>query len=143
MERPTLYTDELAITICERLMEPMSLRKVCLAEDMPDKSTVCRWLARGDGGEKPYDEFRRLYEAAREVQADAYQDELVDIADEATATPEDVAKAKLRISTRQWNAEKLRPKKYGPASKVEHTGGGGAPLSIAVELVKAPVAEPE
>lgn len=111
--RPTEYTPALGEAICSALMEPKSLRKICEADDMPDKSTVCRWLARGDAGEQPYVEFRRLYEAAREVQGDAEQDEMRDIADEAGLTPEAIQKAKLRIGTRQWNAERLRPKKYG------------------------------
>ena len=45
--RPTLYSDELAATICRRLAEGESLRKICANPTMPDKSTVLSWLFDG------------------------------------------------------------------------------------------------
>ena len=42
---PSSYTDTLAFEICRRIAEGESLRRVCTASDMPDKTTVLRWLA--------------------------------------------------------------------------------------------------
>lgn len=44
MGRPTLFTDELALEICERIANGRSLRSVCLDKDMPHMATVMRWL---------------------------------------------------------------------------------------------------
>ncbi len=71
--RPTKHTKALAGIICERLAGGESLRTVCADEAMPDKATVLRWL----GDDKT--EFRDQYAHAREVQAEAIADEIVEI----------------------------------------------------------------
>lgn len=48
MGRPTLFTDELALEICERIANGRSLRSVCLDKDMPAMSTVMDWLNNND-----------------------------------------------------------------------------------------------
>ena len=49
--RPSHYSAEIADTICDRLAGGESLRAICADAGMPDRATVCRWLAR-------YEEFR-------------------------------------------------------------------------------------
>jgi hypothetical protein len=131
--RPTDYTEELADLICERIADGESLRKICAGDSMPNKSTVFRWLAE-------YPDFATKYAHAREAQADTLVDEIVAIADEeVTMVRADkhkpgadcdaeievvfdqtaVARNKLRVSARQWTAEKLRPKKYGPRLEID------------------------
>jgi len=46
MGRPTIYTRKLANKICQEIMEGKSMRQICAPADMPNKSTVYRWLAR-------------------------------------------------------------------------------------------------
>lgn len=116
MGRPTDYTDELADLICERLADGKSLRSICRADDMPDKSTVFRWLAARPS-------FRDRYERAREAQADSHADDITDIADDPKLEPND---KRVRIDARKWLAAKLRPMKYGDASTVRHTGAIGS-----------------
>lgn len=118
---PMPFSQSTADRLCEMLMEPMSLRKICEREDMPSKSTILKWLA-----EVPA--FASQYARAREMQADALFDETLDIADDATndwmqrndpknpgweANGEAIQRARLRIDARKWMAGKLRPKKYG------------------------------
>jgi len=110
--RPSTYTEEMATTICERIADGESLRKICNEPDMPPKKTVLAWL-------KVHEDFRTQYAQARDEQADALFDETLHIAD----TEEDWQRARLRIDTRKWVAGKLRPKKYGDKVDVEHTGG--------------------
>ncbi|TIQ96701.1 terminase small subunit protein [Mesorhizobium sp.] len=146
MARPTIYSDELANTICEQIAEGRSLRSICLDEAMPAKSTVFAWLA--DPGR---DDFRTKYVHAREAQADVLVDEMTDIADDGTndwmeqknsdgevtgwkENGEALRRSALRISARQWIAEKLRPKKYG--SKVALTDGEGGPLTVQIVKFK-------
>lgn len=75
---------------------------------MPTTTTVKRWLAKTEPEE--FVAFRAQYVRAREDQADALFDEILDIADEKAA---DVRRAQLRVDARKWMAGKLQPKKYG------------------------------
>lgn len=109
MGRPSSYSQEMAERICSLIADGLSLRKVCEADDMPDKETVRRWLIADEA-------FRAQYARARDEQADFYADELVEIAD----TEDDPAKARVRVDARKWVASKLKPKKYG--ERIEHGG---------------------
>ncbi|WP_144224187.1 terminase small subunit protein [Mesorhizobium amorphae] len=137
---PTKYSQKVADLICERLAEGRSLRSICRDTDMPDRATAFRWLAR-------HEEFATLYAHARDAQADALVDEMLDIADDGSndwmeqrgrdgevtgwkENGESLKRSALRLSTRQWIAEKLKPKKYG--NKVALTDADGGPLTVNV-----------
>ncbi|MBX5205617.1 terminase small subunit protein [Rhizobium sp. NZLR1] len=143
MGRPTEFTQALAEKICERIADRESLRSICRDEDMPAKSTVLSWLADDDKAA-----FRARYALAREILADSFVDELVEIADdrsddwiekknaagETTGWQENgeaIRRSQLRIATRQWVAEKLKPKKYG--SKIEPEQGVTGEVSQLLE----------
>ncbi|PZU22213.1 MAG: terminase small subunit protein [Shinella sp.] len=138
--RPTDYTQEIADVICERLAEGESLRTICAEEGMPHKATVFRWLAK-------HDQFATIYAHAREIQAEVLADELVEISDDGTndwmerknedgetigwrENGEAMRRSQLRISTRQWIAERMLPKKYGAKIQAEHTGKDGGPIQF-------------
>lgn len=124
MGRPSTYSQALADQICDLLAEGLSMRTVCKADDMPDKATVFRWL-RTNG------EFRDQYARAKEESADAWLEDMFDIADDDDI---DVQRAKLRVDVRKWAASKLKPKKYG--DKVQHTGADGeSPVKHVLETV--------
>lgn len=139
MARPTDYSRAMADKICELLAGGKSLRKICLADDMPHKATVCRWLA-------IHPAFRDQYACAREVQADELFDETLEIADDGTkdfvkktnadgseydaVDHEHIQRSKLRVDTRKWMASKLAPKKYG--EKVTLAGDAENPLLVPV-----------
>ena len=119
MGRPSSYTQEIGDSICERLADGESLRSICASEDMPNRATVFRWLGQDDA-------FRDQYARAREEQADALADDIVEISDEADVVakadgeevrlaldPTAVARNRLRVDARKWVAAKLKPKKYG------------------------------
>lgn len=133
--RPSSFTQEIADTICERLVEGQSLRAICLSDDMPSAATVCRWLGQEDRAL-----FREQYARAREAQADTLTDEMLDIADDGTNdwmakknaegqvtgveyNGDAVQRSRLRIDTRKWYASKLAPKKYGDKIDLNHGGG--------------------
>ena len=131
MARPSIYSPELATTICMRIAEGRSLRSICKDEDMPDASTVTRWLASGE-----HEEFCTQYARARTLQADAIFEECLEIADtpvEGVRTEESedgvrtiredmLGHRRLQVDTRKWMAGKLAPKKYGEKVEVEHGG---------------------
>lgn len=147
MSRPSDYSPELALSICERLVIGESLRAICREESMPGLSTVFRWLEQDQG-------FREQYARARDIQADTFADEITEIADDGSndwmerknaegenigwqVNGEHIQRSRVRIDTRKWIASKLKPKKYGDKLAV-----GGAedlpPVSIKamVELVR-------
>jgi len=132
MGRPSSYNDETADLICEKLIEGESLRSICLSDDMPNASTVCRWLRSNEA-------FRQQYALAREAQADTLADEMLDIADDGSndwlekhgdegenlgwrENGEAIGRSRLRLDTRKWIASKLKPKVYG--DKLDMTSGG-------------------
>lgn len=94
--RPSLYSEELTDEICDRIATGQSLRTICAEESMPEIRTITRWLDK-------YDEFVHKYARARELQADYYAAEIIDIADTET----DAQKARNRILARQWYASKM------------------------------------
>jgi len=137
--RPSDYSAETATDICTRLGLGESLREICRDEDMPDKSTVMRWLA-----SKP--EFRDQYASAREAQADYFAEEILEIADdgsndwmerkrpdgsvEEVENREVLNRSRLRVDTRKWLMARMAPKKYGDKITQEHTGQDGGPLVV-------------
>ena len=135
----TIYCDELAETICLRIVEGESLRKICDDKDMPNKATVFRWL-----GDDSHPGFREQYQFAMEMRADYFAEELIEIADDSrndltqdengkvTVDHEVVARARLRCDIRKWLMARMAPKKYG--DKLQHTGDGGGPIRVRPDL---------
>lgn len=136
------YSPQMVEKICELLVcgengTPESLRSICSKEGMPSVNAVMRWLGK-------YEDFRKQYARAKELQQEYYAEEIIDIADDCTddvifLTAEDshgegakpvikhsaIARAKLRIDTRRWLMGKLAPKKYG--DKIALGGDDDAP----------------
>ena len=122
MGRPSIFTDDLAATICRRIADGESLRSVCRDADMPGKATVLRWLDENE-------EFRDQYARAREAQADHFAEEILEIADDATndfmdrkrkdgsletvVDAENIQRSRLRVDARKWLMARMAPKKYG------------------------------
>ena len=119
MGRPSSFTQEVADSICLRIIEGESLTQMCREEEMPSKFTVLRWLG-------IYPEFSSQYARAREAQQDTLADQAREIA--AKATPEDVNVARLQVDVIKWHTSKLAPKKYG--DKVQHSGDEENPILI-------------
>lgn len=118
-DRPTVQAE-----VCRQLIEGLSLRTICEAEDMPDRATIARWLAQDEA-------FRAEYGIAREMQAETYADEIVDIADKSFDR-DSAAAAKVKFEARKWVASKLLPKKYGEATLLKHADADGEKLTLTV-----------
>ncbi len=126
--RPTIRTVETDEAIIDGLIEGMSLRKMCLANDMPNRSTVLRWL---DDDEA----FAAKYARAREMQGDYMDDLIQDTADETTN--ENAQASRVKIAAYQWRAEKLKPKRYAPHLKLSGDPDAPLNLSLAVQFVRS------
>lgn len=136
------FDQSIADRICLRLMNGESLRSICSDEGMPARSSVHEWLIENQ-------QFADQYARAREVQADTYADEIVDISDDGSndymtrtigeteaevVNPEAIQRSKLRVEARKWVAAKLRPKKYGDAQLVKLGDADGNSLDLAAVI---------
>lgn len=133
--RPSEFSQDLADRICGEIASGDSLRTICVADDMPCVATIFNWIRRYPG-------FLEQYTRAKEEQADAMAEEMLDIADDGNndwmerrnaegdnigwqVNGEHVQRSRLRIETRKWLASKLKAKKYGDKTAVEHSGSIG------------------
>ena len=135
--RPSVFSQDIADKICERLSHGESLRSIIKDDDMPAQSTVYDWLQKNKA-------FSEQYARAREEQADSLADEIIAIADEKPEVIEVrdkegniidhkldsafLAWQKNRIDARKWTAMKLKPKKYG--DKLVHAGDDDNPVVV-------------
>lgn len=118
MSRVIEFDQTTADTICEEIADGRSLRSICNDDGMPAKSTVFKWLAAVPA-------FADQYARAREAQADSLADDILDISDNKSLEPND---RRIRIEARKWLAGKQRPKVYGDATTLKHTGPNGGPV---------------
>lgn len=133
--RPSMFTPELAVILCDRISKGESLRKIAEEEAMPSTTTVLRWLDQDEA-------FRGQYMRARAMQAMLWAEELLEISDDGRndyykddegrkRTDYDViARSRLRIDTRKWMLSKMLPKVYGDKLTTEVSGPGGGPVQI-------------
>jgi hypothetical protein len=137
MKRTTEYSTALAVKICSRVADGDSVRKICQDDDMPSKSTVFNWLA-------AHPEFVTMYEVARDIQADACFDEVLEIADDGrndwmerndpknpgwAVNGEHIQRSRVRIDTRKWKLARMNAKKYGDKLDL---GTNGGPLQVLI-----------
>lgn len=125
--RPSIYTPEIADTICKALAEGKSLRSICRADNMPTEATVRMWAA--DDREGFYSQYTR----ARDIGLDCVADEVFEIADDGA----DHQRDRLRFDARRWYLSKLAPKRYGDKITQEHTGTDGGPIQTVGWVAKA------
>lgn len=108
--RPSIWSQELADQICERISNGETLRAVCRDIKIAP-STVIEWTWKNK-------EFFEQYTRARQKQADAYADMILDEAFNSI----DPQIGRLRVDALKWVASKLAPKRYGDKVEVEQTG---------------------
>lgn len=143
--RPSDFTQEMADRICEQLADGNSLRSICQADDMPNRSTVARWLAANE-------QFRDQYAYACEMRQEELFDQIIEIADTPQVGQKSVSKAtgleiteadmiehrRLQVEARKWTLGKMAPKKYGDKLDLNHGGQSGNPVNMnwQIEFVK-------
>ena len=144
--RPSIYNNTIADKICTCISDGNSLRTIAAMPGMPNLVTVFRWLRR-------HEEFSKQYARAKEEQAEALIEDMLDIADdnqrdrkmvsrngeEVEVVDNDVInRARLRVDTRKWIASKLQPKKFG--DKLDMTSDGERlqtiPATLTIRVAK-------
>jgi hypothetical protein len=129
--RPTLFTPDLAQSVCIALAQGRSLRDVCEDEGMPAESTVRLWAVEDREG------FSAQYAKAREIGYHMMADELLEIADNGSndwmernaeendgwqLNGEHIQRSRLRVDARKWMLSKVLPKVYGEKQQHEVSG---------------------
>lgn len=137
--RPTKYNKAITDEICCRMSEGESLLKMCRDEGFPTYRAIMNWI-------NLYPEFAKAYQEARERQADFYADQCIEIADDGTndtyeaedgskkIAHDHIQRSRLRVDARKWKAAQMAPRKWGQ-QQVQHTGDGGGPLQIVVNVI--------
>jgi hypothetical protein len=104
--------------LCDQLIDGRSVRSVA-KELNASAVAIIKWIDREPGR-------MRQYQLARQAQADAIADDLIDLADEPVPIGPDgrmdsaaVNDKRLRIDTRKWIASKYRPAMYADKVQVE------------------------
>lgn len=126
MGRPTKFNAKTADAVCARLAEGKSMRQIARTANMPDRTTLQRWVADNE-------EFAARCARAREIGADVIFDELEDIEQKTLTGKLDPQAAKVVVSSRQWRLSKLSTKKYGDKQQVDVN----AQVSIADAILAA------
>jgi hypothetical protein len=116
------------------------MRTICSDDDMPNRSTVLRWL-------DAHADFAAKCAHARELQADVLAEQILEIADTPqlgekrktsangdTETTEGdmIEHRRLQVETRKWLAARMAPKKYGEKQQIDANVSGG----LTIEVVK-------
>lgn len=150
MPRASEFTQEIADIICERIADGESLRSICKDEALPSTVTVFKWL-------NAFDAFAKQYTRAREAQADALVDEILEIVDDGSndwmerhdeeggntgwrENGEAIRRSALRVDARKWMAGKLQPKKYSEKHQLALTGADGG--AVRIEAIRRVIVDP-
>lgn len=118
--RPTSYTVELGIEICETIASRgAGIRTICKENPhFPNPDTIYQWM-------RKHKEFAERYAIAKKEQVHALVEDILEISDDSSGdTYEDengnerfnsefAARSRLRVDTRKWIASKLVPRLYG------------------------------
>lgn len=121
MGRPSSYSPDIAQSICDKIACGANLTKLCALENMPDVTTIYRWLR-----EKP--DFYQIYTLARENRAEIRNERIDDYKRSVLNgdIPPDVAR--VVIDAEKWQAAKENPRRYG--DKVTLAGDAENPLTM-------------
>ena len=113
----------------ERIVEALasnSLNRICTDDSLPNRRTVERWMDEDA-------EFAAQCARAREAHAERIFDGMEDIEEGVLSGDIKPDAAKVVLSSRQWRAEKLKPRKFG--AKVEQTHEFGESITKIVRQI--------
>ena len=128
--RPSVMMQNIQVVICNLIAQDWSIRQIGELEDMPSARTIHEAIATNE-------DFRSRCARARDSQADYVVGSNAELEDRVLKgdVPPDVAR--VVISSRQWRASKLAPKKYGDKVSHEHAGPDGGPVQVGVVMIPA------
>lgn len=118
MARPTVMTQEVRETICEKLAAGESLRSICREDDMPAVSTVLLAVVQDRDG------FSEQYMQARTAGGFSHADRIIDTVDRVSTGEIDPQSARAMLDGLKWAAERMAPKSHSNRQEIDHTTAG-------------------
>lgn len=146
--KPTYDRPAVMAEVCQIMAtSDRSLWSILASDDrFPSERQFFVWLSEDES-------LQQDYARAKDLQADYLAWQTVAIADDDSedemfvesddasgksarrvCNNEFVQRSRLRIDARKWLASKLAPKKYGDRITQEHTGDGGGPVVVKIEI---------
>lgn len=111
----TAYNPHVAMRIVERIAEGELLKDICAeGQGMPHRGTFHRWVVNNA-------ELARAYGAARELSAQAMEEEAIDMARAIRKNPGtsvNVRAYEVAMNQLRWSAQRRDPSKYGDKAQV-------------------------
>lgn len=122
-KRAAHYNSRVAREICEGIAVGLSLQETLnrIGFLAPTTVTVYRWL-------EIYPDFREKYERARQLQADIFADQMIDLGRAVLDDPKAAAAHRVAVDILKWQAEMRNRGKYG---KTVDESGKNKPLDPA------------
>lgn len=117
--RPSLYTEEIAESILDRLAAGESLAEVCRTKGFPNERTVRGWTV------DDVHDFAPRYWRARMIQAHGWLDEIREELDrpleaaDPKALNAEVQLRRLKVDTLKWGLAKLLPANFGDRLRID------------------------
>jgi hypothetical protein len=140
MARPSIYSDELLETICEKLSDGTPLAEMCREEGMPSPGTVRNWMndeVEGVDGKRVSDAIARArIEGHDAIAARARLTARGKTIDEGGDSSGDVQRDKLIIETDLKLLAKWDPKRYGDKTLLGSDPDNPLPQNFSVNLVR-------
>lgn len=115
MGRPSTYNPKTAKAICTLVARGLTIRKICKIKSLPSKTTLFRWYA-----DPNLSDFRDQYTRARQFQAMAEADEILELAD--TADKDTAHAIRVRMDARKWRCERFNRAAFGDVRQVNVSG---------------------
>lgn len=124
--RPSKTSEEQIAEVVDYILSEMVERgrtmvDICGDKDMPNRSTVYRWLA-----DRPV--FRARVDAASEAIADHLVNKARQVAD--NSKPETANADRIKLVHLHWEAARMAPRKYSERRLAEITGKDGGPIQV-------------
>ena len=107
--KPSSFCPVTANEIFERMCEGQSVSEICRDPAMPSFSAVYHWR-------RDFPEFAEMMRTAREVQAERYCEQGIEIAE--AVTPETAHATRVRLSQLRWTASHYWPRAFGTMKAV-------------------------
>lgn len=97
----THYNELVGMKIIEEILNGITLSVICKSPGFPSRASISRWFI-----EEP--EFKKAYEYSKKVQAEFYESELIELADNSGLTKEEISKTKLQVDSRKTLTKALK-----------------------------------
>lgn len=138
LSRPVELTEDLFMTVCDRLIEGEPLVLICADQTMPSRPQIMRYLHKNE-------KAKELYHSAKEMQAETLEEELrliaFDDSNDSSIDPKTgrrvshsdvLSRAKLETDVILKIMGSIAPRRYGNKSTTEISGNPDRPVTLEV-----------